>query len=798
MEPELPLQAEAQGAQATVETKAVEAATETKPGVESEPFPPIGTKALQETLEGEPKPALPMKTAPSWAQTNPPDEAPVAVEDETEPKPAVPMQKPAPSWAQTSSAPVEAAGDPEPSPSSPPARSAPLTWPPKAQPDTPLPTQSDIWPPEPPTEHTMPAWPPSAFADPDSQLPDLPAGPTPSEWKPAPVAPRPAPTAGSGSPASTAPAPATSAPAASAPPAPVPLATVPPATVPPATVPSPTKTVPPATVPPTAAVPTKAVPAANVPPTVAAPAKTVPPAAPPEPEPATKTVPPIAAKPDADSSASTPATAAAPTAQSEPKGEGPQPRSTAVPAWAPNITQPAAPSPEQETQWPAVVDIPAWAPQTHVASARPAAAAPTPQPPTPPAAKPPAPVAPAQPPAPAAANQASAPGAAGSTSSSSWQVVDQKHVEVNINRVVPTPEDRSYAEWFAWAKRGGAPVPACHAAAQAAFAALSSGKDVAAAAQIAAAAMASPPLAVEVGRQTYCAWFALANIDLNLDQARAHLFATAALHALGRLGGGRDQVASGRGEDCLQLRRRLGGHRGALCRDDLHREHVVDAADRVYACLPARTSRAGGPGAGLDRGHVEPGLDPRASSSTLLGSARRPLQSQAHHRPERRHRSHRVRRLGVVNESVDGPSLSVAERVHPREHRRDARGAGSHAPEAAPRSCGWHRGRRISGGPGRWPDSRCAAGPLRRRARNASIRLRSLDSHGGPADDFHARDSRRAAGGPSSAEPIAWCAERDRQQTPGVEALSGHGHHPGWALDDPSLRADLHRATGAA
>jgi hypothetical protein len=112
-------------------------------------------------------------------------------------------------------------------------------------------------------------------------------------------------------------------------------------------------------------------------------------------------------------------------------------------------------------------------------------------------------------------------------------VVDQKRVEeAQVSRVVPTPEDRSYAEWFAWAKRGGAPVNACHAAAQAAFAALSSGKDVAAAAQIAAAAMASPPQAVDAGRQTYCAWFALANIDLNLDQARAHLFATAALHAL--------------------------------------------------------------------------------------------------------------------------------------------------------------------------------------------------------------------------------------------------------------------------
>jgi hypothetical protein len=98
--------------------------------------------------------------------------------------------------------------------------------------------------------------------------------------------------------------------------------------------------------------------------------------------------------------------------------------------------------------------------------------------------------------------------------------------------LVPTPEDRSYAEWFTWAKRGGAPVSACHAAAQAAFQALSTGKDVAVAAQMAAAAMVNPPLPVDSGRQTYCAWFALANIDLSLDQARAHAFSTAAVHAL--------------------------------------------------------------------------------------------------------------------------------------------------------------------------------------------------------------------------------------------------------------------------
>jgi len=96
----------------------------------------------------------------------------------------------------------------------------------------------------------------------------------------------------------------------------------------------------------------------------------------------------------------------------------------------------------------------------------------------------------------------------------------------------PTAEDRSYAEWFAWAKRGGAPASACHAAAQGAFKALSSGKDVSTAVQWATAAMSRPPENVSFTRQTYCAWFSLANIDLNLDQHRAHAFATAAVHVL--------------------------------------------------------------------------------------------------------------------------------------------------------------------------------------------------------------------------------------------------------------------------
>ena len=80
----------------------------------------------------------------------------------------------------------------------------------------------------------------------------------------------------------------------------------------------------------------------------------------------------------------------------------------------------------------------------------------------------------------------------------SWAVVEQQQ-KVDSAKEVPTPEERSYAEWFAWAKRGGAPASACHAAAQGAFQALSAGKDVATAVQWATAAMTRPPVPVSAG-----------------------------------------------------------------------------------------------------------------------------------------------------------------------------------------------------------------------------------------------------------------------------------------------------------
>jgi hypothetical protein len=136
------------------------------------------------------------------------------------------------------------------------------------------------------------------------------------------------------------------------------------------------------------------------------------------------------------------------------------------------------------------------------------------------------PVAPVpQPPAqPAAAQEPAKP-------KQTWEVVHSAKAERAAPQG-PTAEDRSYAEWFAWAKRGGAPASACHAAAQGAFKALAAGKDLATAVQWATAAMSRPPENVSYTRQTYCAWFSLASIDLNFDQNRSHAFANAALRAL--------------------------------------------------------------------------------------------------------------------------------------------------------------------------------------------------------------------------------------------------------------------------
>ncbi len=342
------------------------------------------------------------------------------------------------------------------------------TWPPAAE-SAPAPAEeTDIWPPEPPTERAMPAWRPlSELEEPATPAQAIPSWPDSFDAEPAPA--------------------------------------IPPTMTPaPETIPLPKIAAPP---------PAPAVPAAA--------------AAPAAPQPA----PPSPAKP-----------AATPPAQPEsaaPAGSGPASR----PSWAPGPPPPAPAAPKGDATTP--IKVPAWAPRVPLAGepgtptwfspkeAIPHATGqgivqPTPEPaPQPPAAPPPGgghlPVA-----------QVPAAQAHPDPTKSSWEVVEQRSKSGPHKKAQGgvTAEDRSYAEWFAWAKRGGAPASACHAAAQGAFKALSSGKDVMTAVQWATAAMSRPPENVSYDRQTYCAWFSLAHLDLNLDQHRAHLFAGGAVQAL--------------------------------------------------------------------------------------------------------------------------------------------------------------------------------------------------------------------------------------------------------------------------
>ncbi|HEV2140106.1 MAG TPA: hypothetical protein VGT01_02855, partial [Candidatus Dormibacteraeota bacterium] len=201
---------------------------------------------------------------------------------------------------------------------------------------------------------------------------------------------------------------------------------------------------------------------------------------------------------------------------------GPSASPMQVPAWAPRV--PLASEPGTPTWFSPKENIPHPTAQPVV---QPGETAPEPAP-APPVVGGQLPVA-QIPPAPAP--QASQPAAGQPPAAKpAWSVVEQPKAVEKPHPI--TAEDRSYAEWFAWAKRGGAPASACHAAAQGAFKALSSGKDVATAVQWATAAMSRAPEPVSHARQQYCAWFALANIDLNLDQHRAHLFANAASQVL--------------------------------------------------------------------------------------------------------------------------------------------------------------------------------------------------------------------------------------------------------------------------
>src|SRR5207249_9907747 len=178
----------------------------------------------------------------------------------------------------------------------------------------------------------------------------------------------------------------------------------------------------------------------------------------------------------------------APAAPVAPSQGGPPAR----PAWAPGAPAETPVAAPHDTSGPSPYQVPAWAPRVPLAAepGTPTWFSPkeqiphaTAQPASQPAKQPQPPAAPAPP---VVGGQlpvakfppASAPGAPAQPAAAKppWQVVEQAR-QAKASQG-PTAEDRSYAEWFAWAKRGGAPASACHAAAQGAFKALSSGKDV--------------------------------------------------------------------------------------------------------------------------------------------------------------------------------------------------------------------------------------------------------------------------------------------------------------------------------
>jgi len=98
---------------------------------------------------------------------------------------------------------------------------------------------------------------------------------------------------------------------------------------------------------------------------------------------------------------------------------------------------------------------------------------------------------------------------------------------------------RTYAEWFAWARRNTAEAGRCHAAATAATAALRAGQDHATAARLAQMAAIAPdapsrPVTADPQTQAYAAWYTYASVDHGMDGARSHAYAQAASLAQAR------------------------------------------------------------------------------------------------------------------------------------------------------------------------------------------------------------------------------------------------------------------------
>ena len=559
----------------TRETTPVWAQKHPDPSRPNEAVAPLPTKGDPDWSKPEPSNGGGEK--PAWAATVPTD-------------PGEPIEEPAAEVVEAVSEPKPAAAPITEPPRAVAADAMKSTWPPAGDSPTTPPAETDIWPPDPPTERAMPAWPPSSELTPHpgaavaDDEPETPAQPIPS-W-PDSFDAVPAATATPAAAAPTQPVAPTVTPARGKEP-PAPATTAPP--VEPAAEPVAAHPAEPAEhaeaveveaeveaeakVASTASTePAEAAAAAGpeVPPTLppAARADTVQTVKPaveeewnPEPPPPLPAAEPAAAPQAAAASRAaspTPVTPAAPAAaaaapaaaQSQPPVAPAQPAAMR-PSWAPT-PGPAPDAGRASAAPPSAVQVPAWAPRVplaaepgtptwfspkeqipHTTSQPVAHAEPTAAPAPMPVVGGQLPVAPVPKPQPEPQPQPHAqpaPQEAGKPQQT-WEVVQSTKTERSAPQG-PTAEDRSYAEWFAWAKRGGAPASACHAAAQGAFKALAAGKDLSTAVQWATAAMSRPPENVSYTRQTYCAWFSLATIDLNFDQNRSHAFANAALHAL--------------------------------------------------------------------------------------------------------------------------------------------------------------------------------------------------------------------------------------------------------------------------
>lgn len=124
----------------------------------------------------------------------------------------------------------------------------------------------------------------------------------------------------------------------------------------------------------------------------------------------------------------------------------------------------------------------------------------------------------------------------GASERPSWLAASSSSAAVQVPALDP---QRTYAEWFAWARRNTPEAGRCHAAAAAALGALRAGQDHSTAARTAQAAALAPdaptrPVTVDPQTQAYAAWYTYAAVDHGMDGTKAHVYAQAAALAQAR------------------------------------------------------------------------------------------------------------------------------------------------------------------------------------------------------------------------------------------------------------------------